>query len=878
MEENYIFPFLWMRGEEEQVLRREIDRICSCGIRAVCVEARPHDDFCGPGWWHDMDIVLDEAKSRDMKVWILDDRHFPTGYANGLIEKKYPERKKQYLACSTADIFGARHTLTLDVKRMCKPAIGFWEIGNPVDYAERENNTLLALVALRFAEGGAFQEEAVDLTACCVGGRAVFTLPEGQWRVHALYRTRTDGGDETYINMLDSVSAHTQIEGVYEAHYARYAGQFGKTIAGFFSDEPQLGNLRDQAFDTRLGRPKMPLPWSGELEELLRARWGGRFGTMLPLLFAPTAERREEPQARYDYMDCVSRLYAKNFARPIGEWCRAHGVEYIGHVVEDNSVHSRLGLGAAHWFRAMEGQDMAGIDVIGGQYCFGAPVQERKGMVTADGAFFHYALGKLGASAGHLDPRKQGRTMCELFGAYGWGFGVRNMQYLLDHLLSKGVNRLVPHAFSMAEYPDPDCPPHFYARGHNPQFPFFAALMRYANRLCGMFSGGTHVSSVAVLYDAELDWAGERMPMQDLCRALTEAQIEFDIVSLDMLRDLASYHGRVSGGALELNGVRFGALLVPRADFVPQDLLRFAESHAGFPVFFVGGRPLGVLRDAGGAAPDPVGPEALPVLPLETLAEALQERGMAPLRAEPPFPGLNLYHYKKDGNRYFLMNDSAGAAYSGTLYLPAERPLAFYDGHRDCWEDAEAAPEGGIAAVRVELEPGESCVLAERGGAAALPPHRSAAQRRAQCSRCLDLSAGWLVTCEKATGEAVLRTEVPGPLSPVSDTLPNFSGLIRYTRELTLDTVPELALLCAEQVYEVMRVSVNGETAGLRLTPPYQLPVTGLLRPGKNTLCIEVAATPARDQLNYPSPPFDFSYEALEPTGMFGRVELRCSP
>lgn len=85
--ENYIFPFLWMRGEPEDVIREEIAKISECGIRAVCVEARPHDDFCGPGWWHDMDIVLDEAKKRDMRIWILDDKHFPTGYANGLIEQ-----------------------------------------------------------------------------------------------------------------------------------------------------------------------------------------------------------------------------------------------------------------------------------------------------------------------------------------------------------------------------------------------------------------------------------------------------------------------------------------------------------------------------------------------------------------------------------------------------------------------------------------------------------------------------------------------------------------------------------------------------------------------------------------------------------------------
>ena len=77
MAENHIFPFLWMRGEAEELLREEIGKIAECGIKAVCVEARPHDDFCGDGWWHDMDIVIDEAKKRDMKIWILDRQTFP---------------------------------------------------------------------------------------------------------------------------------------------------------------------------------------------------------------------------------------------------------------------------------------------------------------------------------------------------------------------------------------------------------------------------------------------------------------------------------------------------------------------------------------------------------------------------------------------------------------------------------------------------------------------------------------------------------------------------------------------------------------------------------------------------------------------------------
>ena len=82
MKDNHIFPFLWMRGEEEAVLREELEKIYEAGIRSVCLEARPHPDYAGDGWWHDVDIVIDEAKKRGMTIWILDDAHFPTGMAN----------------------------------------------------------------------------------------------------------------------------------------------------------------------------------------------------------------------------------------------------------------------------------------------------------------------------------------------------------------------------------------------------------------------------------------------------------------------------------------------------------------------------------------------------------------------------------------------------------------------------------------------------------------------------------------------------------------------------------------------------------------------------------------------------------------------------
>lgn len=95
-EENYILPFFWLHGEGDDVLREEMARIHESGIRAVCVEARPHPDYLGPKWWMDIDVIMDEARMRGMKVWILDDDHFPTGHAAGRLKDAPPELRRLF--------------------------------------------------------------------------------------------------------------------------------------------------------------------------------------------------------------------------------------------------------------------------------------------------------------------------------------------------------------------------------------------------------------------------------------------------------------------------------------------------------------------------------------------------------------------------------------------------------------------------------------------------------------------------------------------------------------------------------------------------------------------------------------------------------------
>ena len=52
--DNHMLPFFWQHGEDEATLRKYMDVIQKANCHAVCVESRPHPDFCGEKWWQDL--------------------------------------------------------------------------------------------------------------------------------------------------------------------------------------------------------------------------------------------------------------------------------------------------------------------------------------------------------------------------------------------------------------------------------------------------------------------------------------------------------------------------------------------------------------------------------------------------------------------------------------------------------------------------------------------------------------------------------------------------------------------------------------------------------------------------------------------------------
>ena len=481
----------------------------------------------------------------------------------------------------------------------------------------------------------------------------------------------------------------------------------------------------------------------------------------------------------------------------------------------------------------------------------------------------------MGASAAQTDPKKKGRLMCETYGAYGWNLGVKGMKWITDYLLLQGVNRLVPHAFSMKEYPDDECPPHFYARGKNPQFPWFAELMKYANRMCTLFDGGQNVPAAAILYHGEMEWVDDCMMMQKPARELLTHQIDFEFIPTDALTQPELYGTQICGDGLTVNGRQMRILIVPECRTLPAPFARVLRQHPELPVVFVNRVPERVAGGTESGAETAGSAEWLgryPAVPLADLTAYLGEKGIGDVRTTSREENLGVYHYRKGGEDiYFLMNTDLGETVETEALFPMDRPAVRYDGERNRMTLVKQRREAVGIRISLSLRPYQSMVLVF--GEPTMAWHQATGELEAPVSCVTDLSAGWqlsLASCGSAEYEDRGEQET---LKPVSLSEPLFSGLMRYEKKVEIAKGGQRVFFRAEYIYESAELLVNGISAGKILAPPYEWEITSLCRDGENTLCVIAANTPTRDSLKYPCI-FGPELEVTEPSGMFGRLEL----
>ena len=412
-------PYYGLNGAvDREVLARDLDKAVQLGFHAVTVQpGRGNKEaYLSPEYFQMFKVLVEEAKKRDLRVWIIDDAGYPSGFAGGLISEKKPELRMQALTIA--------QTLPVKGGETLKQAVG------PDTAAVTATNAAGQRMAVPIA-GGAIAWTAPpggDWTVLVVDH--VFRTSPTASATNLTHRKDTTQSVEDY---MDPTATMAWIQFTHEGYYKAMPEEFGKTIIGFRGDEPDYSIAG--------------LPWTPKFFERFQQVKGYDVRPYVAAMLMASGGRGEaavkltdaEVRAKADYYDVFSQMFAEGFFQVQGEWCAAHGVEYQVHLNHEE-MEMQLVRSEGDFMRDMKYGEVPGIDAIWHQ-------------IWTD-TISDYP--RLASSAAHIYGHP--RSFTESFGAYRPAPDLGVARYVLTEQIVRGITLTEGMSYGASSPPAADAP------------------------------------------------------------------------------------------------------------------------------------------------------------------------------------------------------------------------------------------------------------------------------------------------------------------------------------------------------------------------------------------------------------------------------------
>jgi alpha-L-rhamnosidase len=674
-------------------VERDLDTLHRLGFQAVTVQAGFNMPFVylSPEYFAFFKKLVEAVKQRNMRVWIVDDAGYPSGFAGGKFTTEKPALRMQALEV---------------VERI------------PVEGGTVLHRNLLPDIV----SAAAIDENGAAFPLQLHGRILDWKAPAGKWMVLLVdheYRTsptrsdtntkRVKDTEQSLEDYLDPLATRQYLKFTHE-QYKHYVGdEFGKTIMGFRGDEPDYSIAG--------------LPWT--LKFFARFREIKGYDVQpYAALFTQTPARRdsgvairltpEQLRIKGDYYDVFSQMFAAGFFRPQGDWCAANHLEYQVHLNHEE-MEMELTHSEGSFFRDMRAVEVPGIDAIWHQ-------------IWTD-TVSDYP--RLASSAAHVDGRP--RAFTESFAAYRPAPDVAMARYILNEQFVRGVN-LVEMMYFPATSAGPRPPPGFMGQ------PGFPDLAKYVQRMSYLMAMGRPDATVALYLPSSSMWMGSEVSDEQFVsaeRMLSEHQIDFDIVNEDAL---ASGLKALPGAFETQSHNRYRTVILPAPLVISSAMVTRLRTFAqgGGKVVFIGSAPRWIagrtFRYARETAPrdfawarivdatlpatptPPAEPPAAQPAPEDvpqSLLAAVSAAVIVPtVKIDKPDTSLRVMKRTlADADLYLFFNESAHESRHAVTLMSQRRFAEIWDAEKGTVTREDATLAGGHPAVQIDLGPYEARVV-----------------------------------------------------------------------------------------------------------------------------------------------------------------------
>ena len=345
-----IQPFMSWNGpdakERKARIVEDLDRLAANGVFMVNVSpGRGVPAYLSPEHMDQMKFVVQEAKKRGMKLWLQDESDYPSGFAGGKMIQQYPQLCMQGIV---ADI----HVRVAPGQRFSMPVppdtLGIMALETTRDQQLR-NVIPIPIPAdgqLKWIvpnEGTTPNEPHYDWEVVFVRHIYISSPTRNFNREDG---TRAKDGLYSLIDYLDPEATRAFLKITHETYRQAVGDEFGKTVLGFFGDEPDYSISGT--------------PWTPKLLEEFQTQKGYDLKPYIPQFFAGKLSD-EAQRAKADYWDVWSGIFRNSFFGEQADWCAKYNVEYLVHLNHEETMMA-LVRSEGDYFRDNRYVEVPGID------------------------------------------------------------------------------------------------------------------------------------------------------------------------------------------------------------------------------------------------------------------------------------------------------------------------------------------------------------------------------------------------------------------------------------------------------------------------------------------------------------------------------------
>lgn len=482
----------WNDVITKEEINYHMEQFKAGGLGGVFVHPRPGlvTEYLSDEWNELFRHTVEKGKELDMHVWIYDENSYPSGFAGGHVQDRYPD--------------------------------------------SYQNGTGL---------GCKITQDLNDTTSLQVES----VIPKGS-DYYIFYRTFPSKsywyGGFPYVDLLYPGVTDTFMQATMEGNEQVAGEEFGKTVPGVFTDEPNL--------PAALGRGSA-MRWTPDFFDRFIDRWGY---DVRDHLISMVEEHGDWKRVRHNYHELLLELFLDRWAVPWNQYCEENNLKWTGHYWEHGWPYPGEGYDESsfYWYH-----QMPGIDMLGRSFC-------EDGMCQQFGNL--RAVRELASAANQADAN---RRLSETYGGAGWQITFTELKRLVDWECVLGVNFVNQHLsyFSMQGVRKFDYPPSFSYQ--EPWWPHYHLMGDYIARVCLAMSAGEQVNRVLIIqpnttawmYHARTDSHREVHTLstvfKEFLNDLEFSQLEYDLGSEQVLKRF----GSVSTDGLTVGQRTYDKIILP---------------------------------------------------------------------------------------------------------------------------------------------------------------------------------------------------------------------------------------------------------------------------------------------------------------------------